>query len=62
MPAALSIAALVKQVKGSSSHLVTHRLPMGDGFKWQGAYGAFTVSRQSRVGNNMRSSRAEMIG
>ena len=36
---------LVKQVKGSSSHLVTHRLPSGEPFKWQGAYGAFSVSK-----------------
>ncbi|MBW3624122.1 MAG: IS200/IS605 family transposase [Armatimonadetes bacterium] len=43
IPAKLSIAELVKQVKGSSSHLVSHEMP-GGFFKWQGAYGAFTVS------------------
>jgi putative transposase len=45
IPATLTVACLAKQVKGASSHLVTHRLDPPDGFKWQGAYGAFTVSR-----------------
>jgi REP element-mobilizing transposase RayT len=44
IPPTISVAELVKQVKGSSSHLVTHRLPGGGTFKWQGGYGAFTVS------------------
>jgi putative transposase len=44
VPATLAIAVLVKQVKGASSHLVTHEYSPLDGFKWQGAYGAFTVS------------------
>ena len=45
IPAALAISSLVKQVKGASSHLVTHELDPPDGFKWQGGYGAFTVSK-----------------
>ena len=47
----VSIATLVKQAKGSTSHLITHRLQHSDGFKWQGAYGAFSVSKSlvSRV-------------
>ena len=45
IPATLSVAALVKQIKGSSSHLVNHTGAPGDVFKWQGAYGAFTVSK-----------------
>jgi putative transposase len=45
MPATHSIAELVGQVKGASSHLVTRRILAHDGFfKWQGAYGAFSVS------------------
>jgi len=44
LPAAVSVAALVKQVKGASSHLVNHKLSVDAEFKWQGAYGAFTVS------------------
>lgn len=42
------IATLVKEIKGSSSHLVTHVIQPGEPFKWQGAYGAFTI-RKSEV-------------
>ncbi|HEY7768316.1 IS200/IS605 family transposase [Longimicrobium sp.] len=41
-PTTVAVAELVKQVKGSSSHLVGQRLRVA--FKWQGGYGAFTVS------------------
>ncbi len=44
VPPTLSVSDLVKQLKGSSSHFVTHRLGV-TGFKWQGAYGAFTVDK-----------------
>lgn len=44
-PTTLAIAELAKQIKGSSSHLATHRLAFGQPFKWQGAYGAFTISK-----------------
>ena len=45
MPATHSIAELVGQIKGASSHLITHSILPDDGFfKWQGAYGAFSVS------------------
>lgn len=44
MPASLSVADLVKHVKGASSHMVTHRLATDAFFKWQGAYAAFSVS------------------
>jgi REP-associated tyrosine transposase len=43
---AVSVADLVKGVKGSSSHLVTHQLCPGEFFKWQGSYGAFTLGKQ----------------
>ena len=46
MPATLSAAALVKQVKGASSHLVNPVHGQGATFRWQGRYGAFSVSRQ----------------
>ncbi len=36
---------LIKQIKGSSSHLITHQIKSGEFFKWQGSYGAFTVSQ-----------------
>ncbi|MBI3914747.1 MAG: IS200/IS605 family transposase [Chloroflexi bacterium] len=41
----LAVADLVKEVKGSSSHMMTHAVVPGEFFKWQGAYGAFTVSK-----------------
>ena len=44
----IAVADLAKEVKGSSSHLVTHVLTPGQFFKWQGAYGAFTL-RKSEV-------------
>jgi REP element-mobilizing transposase RayT len=44
LPATQSISSLVKQIKGSSSHLVNHTCE--DYFKWQGGYGAFSVSRR----------------
>ena len=41
----VTVADLLKEVKGASSHLVTHEIAPGEFFKWQGAYGAFTVSK-----------------
>ncbi len=45
LPTTLSIATLMKEIKGSSGHAVA-QLAMADGrfFKWQGAFGAFSVS------------------
>lgn len=43
MPADLAIADLVKNLKGSSSHMVTRKAAPESFFKWQGAYGAFSV-------------------
>jgi REP element-mobilizing transposase RayT len=43
----VAIADLLKEVKGASSHLVTHQVMPGQFFKWQGAYGAFTVSKDN---------------
>jgi hypothetical protein len=40
-----SIAELAQELKGSSSHLATHKICPEDFFKWQGGYGAFTVSK-----------------
>jgi len=45
LPATVTIAELVKQVKGVSSHFVNEELAPESTFKWQGFYGAFTVSR-----------------
>ena len=38
-----AVAKLVQEVKGSLSHLMTHEITHGEFFKWQGAYGAFTL-------------------
>jgi putative transposase len=35
----------VKQVKGVSSHFANEELFTAHDFKWQGSYGAFSVSR-----------------
>ena len=43
-PTTISISKLVQQVKGTSSHLLNQRLKIP--FKWQGYYGAFTVSKR----------------
>jgi hypothetical protein len=45
VPAPLSVSELVKQVKGSTSHMIQNRLKVP--FKWQGGYGAFTVLKRS---------------
>ena len=44
------VARLLKEVKGSSSHLVTHAVAPGDFFKWQGSYGAFTFAKADLAG------------
>jgi putative transposase len=43
----VTISELMKQVKGSSSHFINHEIKPDNFFKWQGAYGAFTVSHNS---------------
>lgn len=45
VPSTVAIADLVKQLKGASSHFYNHVLKPEMPFKWQGTYGAFTVSR-----------------
>jgi putative transposase len=44
-PTTVCIADLAKSLKGGSTHMVNHALKPGTFFKWQGSYGAFTVSR-----------------
>ncbi|OLP17439.1 transposase [Leptolyngbya sp. 'hensonii'] len=46
IPPTLCVSDLMKAVKGSSSHLVTHIIQPGEFFKWQGSYGAFSVSHE----------------
>jgi putative transposase len=44
-PSTISVADFVKEIKGSSSHLVTHQLRPDEFFKWQGSYAVFSVSQ-----------------
>ncbi|HYH79661.1 MAG TPA: transposase [Longimicrobium sp.] len=46
IPTTISIAELVRRLKGTSSHLVTHVLQSPEPFKWQGGYGVFSVSKR----------------
>jgi len=46
-PASLSVAELVGQLKGSSSHLANHLRGSSGDFRWQGSYGAFSVSSRN---------------
>ena len=45
-PTTISVSGLVQQVKGATSHLVTHVVRPDTPFQWQGGYGAFTVSKR----------------
>lgn len=45
IPATITVANLLKQLKGVSSHFVNETLRPPFKFKWQDNYGAFTVSR-----------------
>ena len=40
----IAVADLVKELKGSSSHLITHEVAPDEFFKWQGSYGAISVN------------------
>ncbi len=46
-PPTLQLTKLIGEVKGASSHLVTHKLVLQSFFKWQASYGVFTVSQGS---------------
>jgi len=41
----IAVAMLAKEVKGASSHLVTHIIAPTEFFKWQGSYRAFTIRK-----------------
>jgi REP element-mobilizing transposase RayT len=45
LPTTLTVAELMQRVKGVSSHFVNNVLGSLEPFKWQGGYGAFSVSR-----------------
>lgn len=44
VPATVAMAQLAHDMKGASSHLMNHVLRPGGNSRWQGAYGAFSVS------------------
>ena len=43
LPTTITVATWLKEVKGSSSHLMTHEIKPSEFFKWQGAYGVFSL-------------------
>ena len=43
----ISVAQLIGQIKGASSHAATHTIRPDHFFRWQGSYGAFTISKRS---------------
>jgi REP element-mobilizing transposase RayT len=45
LPTTLTVAELMQRVKGVSSHFVNNEIESSEPFKWQGGYGAFSVSR-----------------
>jgi REP element-mobilizing transposase RayT len=46
IPTTISLADLLKQLKGVSSHFVNETLKPPFQFKWQGSYGAYTVGER----------------
>lgn len=42
----ISLAELMKHVKGGSSRFITDELKPGEWFQWQGHYGAFSLRRK----------------
>ena len=47
LPSTVCVSAAVKQLKGSSSHFVNHEVLEAPRFRWQGSYGAFSVSERA---------------
>lgn len=43
----ITIARLVAEVKGASSHVMNHEVRLHASFKWQQGYGAFTISKRT---------------
>jgi putative transposase len=44
----ITVAQLMRDVKGGSSHFVSERLRPGEWFQWQANYGALSVSPNAR--------------
>jgi putative transposase len=47
IPASLAVSKLAQQLKGSTSHLINHDPSAAVRLRWQGGYGAFSVSRRN---------------
>src|SRR5947209_5365225 len=45
----ISMADLMKHVKGGASRFVSEQFAANDRFQWQGNYGAFSVSQRDRT-------------
>ncbi len=45
MPSTVTMAQVVKKMKGASSRFINDQFDLPYTFKWQGFYGAFSVSR-----------------
>jgi len=45
IPPTISVAELARRLKGASSYAASHENRTAQPFRWQGSYGAFTVSR-----------------
>ena len=41
----IAVATLVKEIKGASTHFVTHVIAPNQTFRWQRGYGAFSLRR-----------------
>jgi REP element-mobilizing transposase RayT len=48
-PSTITIGDLMEYIKGSSSRFATEKLRPGEFFKWQGNYGAFSVSPSDKL-------------
>ncbi len=49
IPATVTLADLIHDVKGATSRWLNQQPESGDGFRWQGSYGAFSVSPHERT-------------
>lgn len=46
-PPSIRVSELVGQLKGMSAHMVNATLQRSGSFRWQGSYGAFSISKRS---------------
>jgi hypothetical protein len=49
IPPRISIADVVKGLKGASSHYINHEIRLPDHFAWQRGYGVFTLGETQRA-------------